>query len=277
MRRETILITGAGGRVARMLRCRLARPGRTLRLLDPAELTAEPGEVVFTGSVTDAALMARAAAGCDAILHLGGLPGEAPWAALAEVNVEGTRTVLEAARLAGVPRVLLASSAHVAGFYRRPGAIPRPRGVTGPADPLPADAPARPDTLYGVSKAAAEALGSLYADRFGLAVYALRLGDCAPEPPGEWALHSWLSPGDAARLVEACLSSALIGYQVVWGISRNARRWWSLTEGERIGYHPADDAEEYAGAIAAAHGDRATTLGLAGGRSAVAPLGERRR
>ncbi len=276
MRRQTILITGAAGRVGRLLRRGLARPGRELRLLDPAGLTPEAGEATFTGSVTDSELTRRAAAGCDAIVHLGGLPGEAPWPALAEVNVEGTRTVLEAAREAGVPRVVLASSAHVAGFYRRPGSVPRPRGVPGP-EPLPADAPPRPDTLYGVSKAAVEALGSLYAERFGLAVFALRLGDVGPEPPGEWALHSWLSPGDCARLIEACLSTGASGYHVVWGISRNARRWWSLTEGERIGYHPGDDAEEFAGKVAAAHGDRASTLGLAGGRSTVAPLGERRR
>jgi uronate dehydrogenase len=276
MRRETVLITGAGGRIGRMLRCRLARPGRELRLLDPSPLTPASGECAVTGSVTDAALMQRATAGCDAILHLGGLPGEAPWPDLAQVNVEGTRTVLEAARVAGVPRVLLASSAHVAGFYQRPGSIPQPRGVPGPT-PLPADVPARPDTLYGVSKAAAEALGSLYADRFGMAVFALRLGDCAPEPPGEWALHSWLLPDDCARLVEACLSTAIFGYHMVWGISRNARRWWSLSEGERIGYHPRDDAEEHVHRVAPANGDRADTLGLAGGRSTVAPLGERRR
>ena len=277
MRRQTILITGAGGRVARMLRHRLARPDRWLRLLDPAGPVPENGETVIAGSVTDPDLMTAAAAGCDAVLHLGGLPGEAPWPALAEVNVEGTRTVLEAARSAGVPRVLLASSAHVAGFYRRPGSDPQPPGVPAPRVPLPADVPPRPDTLYGVSKAAAEALGSLYADRFGMTVFALRLGDCAAEPPGTWALHSWLSPDDAARLVEACLSTETSGYHVVWGISRNARRWWSLTEGERIGYHPGDDAERYAGLVAAAQGDRAATLGLAGGRSTVAPLGERRR
>ncbi len=277
MRRQTILITGAGGRVARMLRHRLARPGRELRLLDPAPIVPECGETAIAGSVTDPDLMTAAVAGCDAVLHLGGLPGEAPWPALAEVNVEGARTVLEAARSAGVPRVLLASSAHVAGFYRRPGSDPEPPGVPAPELPLPADVPARPDTLYGVSKAAAEALGSLYADRFGMTVFALRLGDCAAEPPGDWALHSWLSPDDAARLVEACLSTDATGYHVVWGISRNARRWWSLTEGERIGYDPGDDAERYAGSVATAQGDRATTLGLAGGRSTVAPLGERRR
>ncbi len=278
MARQTVLITGAAGRIGRMLRCRLARPGRTLRLVDAVDpQPAAPGEDVrtFTGTVTDAELMGRLSDGCDAVVHLGALPGESSWEALQRVNVDGTRTVLEAARERGVPRVLLASSAHAVGFYRRPGAEPVPTGVAGPvgSQGLPASAPIRPDSYYGVSKATVEALGSLYADRFGLTVLALRLGDCAPEPPGAWALHSWLSPDDCARLIEAGLTTEVTGYHVVWGVSRNARRWWSLAEGERIGYFPRDDAEAYADKVAPAEGPRATTLGLVGGRATVAPLG----
>jgi hypothetical protein len=106
-----------------------------------------------------------------------------------------------------------------------------------------------------------------------MAVFALRLGDCAPQPPGEWALHSWLSPDDCARLVEACLSTEATGYRALWGISRNTRRWWSLTEGEEIGYRPVDDSERYAGSVPAAHGDRASTIGLLGGRHTTVALG----
>ncbi len=258
-----------------MLRCRLARPHRLLRLMDAVEQRPpEPGEQVelWPGTVTDADLMSRAAEGCDAIVHLGALPGEDTWEALQRVNVDGTRTVLEAAREQSVPRVLLASSAHVAGFYGAPGGaagVPAPRD----GDNLPADVPVRPDSYYGVSKVAVEAFGSLYADRFGMTVFSLRLGDCAPEPPGDWALHSWLSPDDCGRLVEAGLTTTVTGYQVIWGISRNARRWWSLAEGERIGYLPRDDAELYADKVPLADGARAATLGLLGGRSTVMPLG----
>jgi uronate dehydrogenase len=279
---QTVLITGAGGRIGRMLRCRLARPGRTLRLFDAAaQVPPAPGEQVeiHTGSVNDAETMLRVSEGCAAVVHLGALPGENTWEALQRVNVDGTRTVLEAAREQGVPRVLLASSAHAAGFYRAPGTAPEPSGVAAPWGPdgLPASVPIRPDSYYGVSKAAVEALGCLYADRFGMLIVALRLGDCASEPPGAWALHSWLSPDDCARLIEAGLTTRATGYHVVWGVSRNARRWWSLAEGERIGYFPRDDAEMYADKIPPAEGPRAMTLGLVGGRSTSAPLGLPRR
>jgi hypothetical protein len=36
---------------------------------------------------------------------------------------------------------------------------------------------------------------------------------------------------------------------LLWGISRNTRRWLSLAEGEEIGYHPGDDSEAYADSL----------------------------
>jgi uronate dehydrogenase len=275
---QRILITGAGGRIGRMLRARLRRDGRTLRLADLGP-QAEPGDgervELCVGDITDAGFMDTVCAGVDAVVHLGALKTEDTWENLVRVNVDGARTVLEAARLAGVPKVILASSVHAVGFYREPGSFPEPAGVPAPvsSDGVPASIPVRPDSYYGVSKAAVEALASLYADRYDMAVFALRLGDCAPEPPGEWALHSWLSPDDCGRLIEACLTADVTGYRVLWGISRNARRWWSLTEGAEIGYMPLDDAEEYADKVARATGDRATTIGLLGGRHTTVPLG----
>jgi nucleoside-diphosphate-sugar epimerase len=287
---QRVLVTGAGGRIGQMLRPRLARPWRVLRLLDSAEQEpAAAGEAVevFAGDLTDAATMAEACRDVDAVVHLGAIPRETEWAALLRVNIDGTRTVLEAARRAGVRRAVLASSAHAAGFYHRPGApTPQAGGVAAPAgaDGVPADVPPRPDTYYGVSKVAVEALGSLYADRFGMDVFALRIGACFEEP-GEWA-HGWLSPDDCSRLVDACLTTRARGFRVLWGVSRNTRRWWSLAEGEEIGYHPVDDAEAHvptslasalaSGELGRGEAARARTGDLIGGTFCTMPLGEPR-
>ncbi|MDT7599290.1 MAG: uronate dehydrogenase, partial [Pseudonocardiales bacterium] len=145
---QRILITGAAGGMGRLMRPRLRRDGRVLRLLDvAAPAPAEPGERVelVTGSVTDPAAMASACAGVDAIIHLGGHSRETAWADTVEVNISGTHTVLEAARLAGVPRVVLASSNHAVGFREVTEVTAAGRGG------LPADSSPRPDTYYGVS------------------------------------------------------------------------------------------------------------------------------
>ncbi|MET9323550.1 NAD(P)-dependent oxidoreductase [Streptomyces sp. NPDC003038] len=235
-----VLITGASGVVGGLVCPRLRRPGRVLRLMDvvpPGDaLLAGPAEVVV-GSVTDPSAMREACAGVDAVIHLAGLSREDTWEEILEANVVGTRVVLEAARSAGVGRVVLASSGHAVGFRTTEEA-----GAEG----LPADSSARPDTYYGFSKAAMEALGSLYHSRFGMDVICVRIGSCFSRPPGPHGLRTWLSPDDAGRLFEACLTAESPGFRIVWGVSRNTRNIYSLREAEELGYRPADDAEVFA-------------------------------
>jgi nucleoside-diphosphate-sugar epimerase len=233
---ERILLTGAAGAIGTMLRPRLARPGRTLRLLDVVPLTAGPAEEAVTASVSDVDAMVAACADVAAVVHLGGLSREAPWADILEHNINGTYSALEAARRAGVPRVVFASSNHAVGF--------RPVDEDAGEYLYP-----RPDTFYGMSKAAGEALGSLYHDRYGLDVVCLRIGSCAERPENERALATWLSPDDCGRLISAALSVPSPGFRVVWGISANTRARWSLAEARALGYEPADDAEAYAASV----------------------------
>lgn len=142
---ERILITGAAGGVGTLMRPRLARAGRVLRLLDIAPLpAAAPGEQVETvrASVGDLDAMRQACTGVDVVIHLGGLSTEHPWDQVLETNINGTYTVFEAARRAGVPRVVFASSNHAVGFHPNDGAVAEDYAFP------------RPDTFYGVSKVA---------------------------------------------------------------------------------------------------------------------------
>jgi nucleoside-diphosphate-sugar epimerase len=235
-----ILITGAAGGLATLLRPRLASADRVLRLLDIAELPAagEDEHVeLIQASITDMAAMEAACAGVDAVIHLGGHSLENTWARILDVNIDGTHTVLEAARRQGVKRVVLASSNHAVGFVER---------ADGNADDYQFP---RPDTYYGVSKVALEALGSLYADRYGMDVVCVRIGSCFEKPKDARMLSTWLSPDDAARLFEACLSAPSPGFRVVWGVSDNTRRWFSLDEAYALGYESKDNAEDYASTV----------------------------
>jgi uronate dehydrogenase len=240
----TILITGAAGHIGTMLRPRLARPGRTLRLLDVAPVDAGPGEEAVTASVTDMAAMTRACSGADAIIHLGGIPSEASWDRILGVNINGTHVVFEAARRAGVPRVIFASSNHAVGFT--------PKSEF----PVPDYAFPAPDTYYGVSKVAGEALAALYSRRHGMDAICVRILSCFPRPMTARMLSTWLSPDDAGRLFEACLTAPAPGFRVVFGVSANTRGGWvSLAEARSLGYEPRDDAEAFAAEVIADYGE----------------------
>ena len=241
-----VLVTGAAGRIGTVLRGGLPERGWAVRCLDVVPIEGvRPGEEHVVADVTDLAAMADAAQGAGAVVHLAGIAGESTWPAILHANIQGTYAALEAARLGGVPRVVLASSNHATGYTPRP------------ADGLlrEVDAPPRPDTYYGVSKVTMEALGSLYVDRYGLDVVCLRIGSAFPEPTTTRQLATWLSPADTVSLVDAALRAPAPGFAVVWGVSDNTRRWWDLTAARALGYESADDAEVYAEALTEAYGE----------------------
>lgn len=240
---QRLLITGGAGKVATLLRPLIAGPERTVRLLDVVSPAVAEGEECILGSLTDPAVVRQAVEGVDAIIHLGGQSRESDARDVLESNMYGSYLLFEAAREAGIKRIVLASSNHAAGFHTRQTTALSP------------ELPGRPDTVYGWSKVAMESLGSLYSDRFGMDVICLRIGLWFPTPPGLRGLAMWLSPADGARLVEASLSAPSPGFRIVWAISRNTRRWWSLAEGEALGYFPQDDAEEFADKLIAEHGE----------------------
>jgi uronate dehydrogenase len=234
-----VLLTGAAGRIGSSLRAGLRDELEELRLTDlraPEPRPVAP-ETFLAADLTDADAVARAVDGVEAVIHLGGVPSEAGFDQLLGPNVVGSFNVLDAARRAGVRRVVYASSNHVTGFY--------------PVDErLNGAEPPRPDGLYGATKAFGEALARMYSDRFGLEVICVRIGSFDARPTEPHELHMWLSPGDAVRLFRACLSAPDIRFLTVYGASANRRSWWDLGgAARRLGYQPEDDAERFAAEI----------------------------
>src|SRR6202012_4292224 len=93
-------------------------------------------------------------------------------------------------------------------------------------------------------------------NRYGLDAICLRILSCFERPLTTRMLSTWLSPDDAGRLFEACLTAPAPGFRVVFGVSANTRGGWvSLDEARALGYEPRDDAEVSAAEVIAEHGE----------------------
>lgn len=235
---KRILITGAAGQLGAFLREGLAGKYR-LRLLDVAAIDdLGPGEESVTADITDLESMAGAMEGVDAVVHLAAVSVEDAWEQILPNNIVGCYNVFEAARRHGVKRIVFASSNHAIGFYRRGRRID-------------SSVPKRADSRYGLSKAFGEDLGSLYADKHGIGVMAIRIGSCLERPPNERMLSTWISYRDMVQLTRVGLETPDLHFAVVYGVSNNRRGWWDNSVAFELGYRPQDDSEIYADEILA--------------------------
>lgn len=232
-----LLITGAAGRLGTVVRRGLGAQWKHVRLTDVRPIEdPEPGADVMLCDLRDGDAIARLVEGVDAIVHFAGYPREAAWPQIIENNLVPGTLLWEAARAAGVKRIVFASSNHAVGFNRRDDK----------SDPSHR---ARPDSRYGVAHAFNELMAGLYADKFGLAAFAMRVGSMTAEPVDARMLATWLSPGDLVRLTEVGLT-AEYRFEIVYGISRNRLAWWDNARAYELGYAPADSADAWIPALA---------------------------
>ncbi|WP_102223870.1 NAD-dependent epimerase/dehydratase family protein [Acidimangrovimonas sediminis] len=237
---KRLLITGAAGGLGRAMRSRLAPLADTLRLADIAPVgEAGANEEVVTCDLADAAAVHEMVAGCDGIVHFGGVSVERPFDEILNGNIIGLYNLYEAARTHGHPRILFASSNHTVGFH------PQDKRLTA-SDPM------RPDSLYGVSKCYGEALASMYHDKFGQETLILRIGSSFPKPANRRMLSTWLSYDDLARLITRMFEVPRLGRPIVWGASDNPAGWWDNGEAGWLGWRPQDSAEAFRAEVEAA-------------------------
>jgi NAD+ dependent glucose-6-phosphate dehydrogenase len=249
---DPVLLTGAGGRVGQAI---LAGLGTEYdwRLLDREPLTSEQlprgvgSEDVVVADVTDRDAVAEVMTDVAAVVHLAGDPRpEAPWSSVLRNNIDGTHNVFAAAVEADVDRLAFASSNHAVGAYeddRKPDLYRTDDEFRLDGTELP-----RPSNLYGVSKASGETLGRYFHDAHGISVVCVRIGNLTEgHPPRSYERGQamWLSYRDCAHLFDRCLT-ADYGYEIVYGISDNDRKYYSIKRArEALGYDPQDDSAAY--------------------------------
>ena len=236
---KRLLITGAAGGLGKIARERLGHLAQTLRLSDIADLgEAGPNQELMGCDLADAAAVHDLVAGCDGILHLGGISVEADFDPILDANIVGLRNLYEAARAHGQPRIFFASSNHVVGQYTQDTRVDL-------------ETPNRPDSLYGVSKCFGEALARLYFDKTGQETAIVRIGSCFEKPTNARMLATWLSYADFIALVERVFAIETLGCPMLWAISNNSRALWDISDNQ-IGWTPRDSADVYEPEIRAA-------------------------
>ncbi len=251
-----IAITGAAGNVGGEALDALA--GHDLRPLTHREQPDVDSDVL---EITDREAFRSALDGIDVLVHLAANPSpNADWDAIREPNVEGVYNAYEAAVANDLDRVVFASSNHAVGLYNAADPEEPESLVADGVEAVHPDDPPNPDSPYGVSKVAGEALGAYFAARHGLDVVNLRIGWLLDEADlrelqedtasrARFARAIWLSPRDCrhaiGRAVEADLAESPVTVHIT---SRNDERFLSLTEAAtELDYRPRDNATETLG------------------------------
>lgn len=203
MTSKQVLVTGSAGTIGRVaVRALLAR-GHRVRGLDRVASPGLDDQVVAT--LTDAAAVRRAVAGCQVVIHMAATPDQADFVSdLVPNNLVGPYHVLEAAREAGVERVVLASTIRVGYLHDWKTRVVHVGDGLAPHD------------LYSFTKAAGEVLGEMYARLHGMTILCARLGWVvrSPEEVKAQLQNAWhsgilLTQDDVARYLVACSENEL--------------------------------------------------------------------
>ncbi|WP_237154788.1 NAD-dependent epimerase/dehydratase family protein [Oryzibacter oryziterrae] len=253
---KNILIVGGSMYLGHLLRAVLAEGLYTVRILDSVAPDATyPGEEVMCGDLGDQSLLVSACRGCDIVVDFTKLDvGRWNGGELATFS-SGVAHLWEAARIAGVKRVIALSSDSITGFYRRASVLDH---LTMP----------RPDGPSGVVGALNESIASLYANKFGLEAMCIRMGACRPEPIDERMLSTWISPSDFQRLMRMAIETEY-HFEIVYGVSANADRWWDNSNARRLGYRPQDRSDLFAPRLRGQRSANQIENTFQGGRSAA--------
>ena len=280
MAKRRVVLTGASGYVAqRMLGALTQRWTSSRSTCSSTDRDGKPvpGCIVADLTNPDRNAYRQHFRGADAVIHCGFVraPGmtadtwqdnsDAKFQA-EHANVALAYNVYRVALEEGVRRVVVCSSNHASDYYER-------LVWDGRVDMVTPEMPPRSDNWYGWSKASYELMGFVFAtgkvDGRKLEVVQWRIGgprddDIDHIKPGDLptmhrALGAYLSARDqtqqAIRMVETedITDDNGIPFLIVYGISGNTHRFWSLASAKRkIGYQPQDDSQvNFADKIAA--------------------------
>lgn len=249
--KKRVLVTGLNGLIGSAMR-RILADKYEWSALNRREL---PGVPTLQADISDLEAIRSAFEGIDTVVHLAAVARvDAPWDDILPPNIIGTYNVFEAARAAGVKRVIFASSgATVAGIHQEEPFKALVEGryseVGGSWPMLTHESMPRPMGLYGVSKVFGEVLARHFVDTSPMSVICLRIGwvgeQDRPSAPAHWA--NWCSQRDIVQMIDRSIQApANLRYDIFFVTSNNR---WSYRDLEHarsvLGYAPQDNAEDH--------------------------------
>jgi uronate dehydrogenase len=249
--KKRVLVTGMTGLIGSALH-RILGDKYEWRALNRREM---PGVPTVQADIADLEAIRPAFEGVDTVVHLAAVARvDAPWDALLQPNMTGAYNVFEAAREAGVKRVVFASSgATVAGLHRDEPFKALGEGryseVGGSWPMATHESMPRPLGLYGVTKVFGETLGRLYVDTTPLSVICLRIGavgaEDRPNTAAHWAI--WCSQRDVVQMIDRSIEAPpTLRYDIFFVTSNNRWGYRDLGHARNVlGYVPQDNAEDY--------------------------------
>jgi len=254
MDKKKVLVTGASGLIGGLVLKNL-NDKYEFSALNRSKLEGVPN---LCADICDADAIKPAFNGIHSVLHLAaatyGLTDD--WDATMAITVRGTLNVFEAAREAGVKRIVHMSSGCTQLAYEWADKSPYGTLANGPDDEIPESWemvdrtwPVRPDSPYAIGKIFGENLGQYYADKYGISTLVIRLGAVNENdrPQLRRQYPGYLSQSDCLQVIDKCLGAPDdLMFDIFDAISENKYRWRSTDHTKEVmGWKPTGCAENY--------------------------------
>ncbi len=228
-----VLITGSAGHIGQFL-CAALEPYYEIRGFD--RVASDRPEAATVAHLSERDALQSACTGVDALVHLAGVRDAASsWEDVLETNIVGTHNVLDAAREAGVGKIVYASSCQATFGY-------------GEHYPQTPDLYPKSLSFYGVSKFAGEQLGHVFSSRHAIDVICIRLGlftGTGRVPSNRQITGRFLGHDDAIQLFRRAIDVIGVRFAVVYGVSNSSIRSLDLSAAREIlGYVPTQNEDD---------------------------------
>ncbi|MCO5216627.1 MAG: NAD(P)-dependent oxidoreductase [Thermomicrobiales bacterium] len=255
---KRVVVTGSAGLIGRML-MDAWRDGDRYEAVGLARSEGDYTDVL--ADTTDLDALVEAFTRADAVVHLAGSSEVSSiWDDVLQNNIIGLRNVFEAAKMAGVKRVVFSSSNHAVGTFE----TANQPDIWDINDGRQIDHTSR--SYWTACTASPKPMAKqwcYYVDHHGLEIICLRIGGCMGTendtyPALLWDVERdneprirekrmrvravWLSNRDCVHLIERSIE-AEVSWALVYGISDNPRKLWDIEHArEVLGYQPQDAA-----------------------------------